>query len=834
MRKKFRKITAALLIIVMIVLMIPFSVICASAITQSEFDNRLNNLRNQYPNYSTWYDSFDGGTQCFGFARLVAYNVFGSHVRDWEVSYSIDGVKAGDVLQYGNTSGSGHTVFVTSVSGDTITFVDCNGNGNYSGGTKVRTCGIKWDNTINKWGNMYGRIGFSYRHVSPAIEPDKPVIHHWYDNYSPEYLGEWFLGRIEHPTTGMSLSSANENVKGAQTNDNMEQMWWFVRNSDGSYRIQNLVDEKYIHVWGSADDNNTNVISYGDYTGESNQNFFIYKINEHYCIRPSYSEKLWSIKEWGDYNVTIWDKVDTSTSEWFNIIRVTADRRMPQDLGSDFYAKIKHRSSDVYLTNQNNGIFGHEMTGAQNQIWHFKRQSNGSYSIQSVWDDSYVQVQDALDINDTRLISQSNFTKANHQCFFIYVMDSGGYCFKPLYSDKVWSILEWDDYFMSIRDKVEDATPQTFDIISTKAPNYWYNDFSPEYLGEWFLGRIEHPTSGMSLSSVNENVQGVKTNGSMEQMWWFVRNSDGSYRIQNLVDEKYIHIWGSSDINDTNVITFGNYTGERNQNFFIYKINDHYLIRPSCSDKLWSIKEWGDYNVTIWDKVDISTSEWFNIIRVTADRRMPQDLGSDFYAKIKQRSSDVYLTNQNNGIFGHEMTGAQNQIWHFVRQSNLSYSVQSVCDESYIQVQNALDVNDTRLVSQSSFTEANHQRFFIYVMDNGGYCFKPLYSDKVWSMKEWDDYYMSIWDKVEDASPQTFDIIPIEYSKPLIGDTNLDGIINVRDVTAIQRHLADLETFTEEQLAVSDTNGDGNVDIADATHLQMYLAEFDVLLGKQQ
>ena len=66
-----------------------------------------------------------------------------------------------------------------------------------------------------------------------------------------------------------------------------------------------------------------------------------------------------------------------------------------------------------------------------------------------------------------------------------------------------------------------------------------------------------------------------------------------------------------------------------------------------------------------------------------------------------------------------------------------------------------------------------------------------------------------------------------------IGDTNLDGKVNVRDVTAIQRHVAELETFNEEQLAVTDTNGDGEINISDATHLQMYLAEYDVVLGKQ-
>ena len=66
-----------------------------------------------------------------------------------------------------------------------------------------------------------------------------------------------------------------------------------------------------------------------------------------------------------------------------------------------------------------------------------------------------------------------------------------------------------------------------------------------------------------------------------------------------------------------------------------------------------------------------------------------------------------------------------------------------------------------------------------------------------------------------------------------IGDTNGDGIVNIRDVTAIQRHVADLEILTGTAFSVADTNGDGTVSIDDATHLQMYLAEYGVALGKQ-
>lgn len=77
----------------------------------------------------------------------------------------------------------------------------------------------------------------------------------------------------------------------------------------------------------------------------------------------------------------------------------------------------------------------------------------------------------------------------------------------------------------------------------------------------------------------------------------------------------------------------------------------------------------------------------------------------------------------------------------------------------------------------------------------------------------------------------TFISLDIEYS---VGDTNLDGIITISDVTAIQRHLVEFEPIPDELLKLADTNGDGEINIIDATHLQMYLAEYDgIVLGKQ-
>ena len=57
------------------------------------------------------------------------------------------------------------------------------------------------------------------------------------------------------------------------------------------------------------------------------------------------------------------------------------------------------------------------------------------------------------------------------------------------------------------------------------------------------------------------------------------------------------------------------------------------------------------------------------------------------------------------------------------------------------------------------------------------------------------------------------------------GDANLDGIVSIGDVTAVQRWLVELQTFSDEQIALADANGDGEINISDATYLQMVLAQ---------
>ena len=61
------------------------------------------------------------------------------------------------------------------------------------------------------------------------------------------------------------------------------------------------------------------------------------------------------------------------------------------------------------------------------------------------------------------------------------------------------------------------------------------------------------------------------------------------------------------------------------------------------------------------------------------------------------------------------------------------------------------------------------------------------------------------------------------------GDANGDGIINIRDVTAIARHAAEYQNV--KYFAAADVDGNGKVEIADATLIQRYLAELPCFTG---
>lgn len=94
--------------------------------------------------------------QCMGFAEKLAYDFTGFNPRNnangWQTHTSVsalDTIKPGDIVRYKT-----HSIFVTAVNGDTVTYADCNSDGH---------CIIKWGRTVSK-----ATLAASFVHVRSA------------------------------------------------------------------------------------------------------------------------------------------------------------------------------------------------------------------------------------------------------------------------------------------------------------------------------------------------------------------------------------------------------------------------------------------------------------------------------------------------------------------------------------------------------------------------------------------------------------------------------------------------------------------------------------------
>lgn len=103
--------------------------------------------------------------QCMGYAEKLGYDFTGYNPRNnangwytYTSTSALDSLKAGDIVRYKN---NGHSIFVTAVNGDTVTYTDCNGESSY-------LCRIRWGATISK-----STLKSSFTHVRSApYSPD--------------------------------------------------------------------------------------------------------------------------------------------------------------------------------------------------------------------------------------------------------------------------------------------------------------------------------------------------------------------------------------------------------------------------------------------------------------------------------------------------------------------------------------------------------------------------------------------------------------------------------------------------------------------------------------
>ncbi len=97
----------------------------------------------------------------------------------------------------------------------------------------------------------------------------------------------------------------------------------------------------------------------------------------------------------------------------------------------------------------------------------------------------------------------------------------------------------------------------------------------------------------------------------------------------------------------------------------------------------------------------------------------------------------------------------------------------------------------------------------------GFYAFNPDYLSVIYGFEGSDAEYYANRNNIK------FEVTGV---RALLGDVNIDGVVDVNDVTLIQKMITESITFTAEQTDLADVNYDGEISINDTTEVQKYLS----------
>lgn len=125
--------------------------------------NGYNTSTCNHPTFSYHYG-------CWGYADQLGYLYAGSNPNNWAKKTNTDALnylKTGDIIRFTTSRGGEHSVFVTGVSGNNITFSDCNWP-EYINSSWIGTCKIRWNVTKDK--SYFEKL--KYIEICPTSDPN--------------------------------------------------------------------------------------------------------------------------------------------------------------------------------------------------------------------------------------------------------------------------------------------------------------------------------------------------------------------------------------------------------------------------------------------------------------------------------------------------------------------------------------------------------------------------------------------------------------------------------------------------------------------------------------
>lgn len=346
-----------------------------------------------------------------------------------------------------------------------------------------------------------------------------------------------------------------------------------------------------------------------------------------------------------------------------------------------FSARIQNIGTGCYITNKDRKIVGAPESGYNDQIWFFNKCSDGSYTIMSQLDGLMMDDEWDSDVPAGADIRAWSATGQDKQRFNIYYMDDAFYIRPANTKTLVVDMGAGEPYNVACYNLSRNAGQQKyrFDMVGM-------GDYIPYGLGDEFYAQLRCQGTNLYVTNQSGNVAGAAATADDSQIWKFMRQSNGAYVIQNTLDGSYIDVENSNDANKTNFLSYNEYTGNRNQQFYFYEMDNAFYIKPLISNtRVMDMQSTAPYNVALWDKGNDWGPQKFDVIKVShSDDNMSKPVETSYFKGHKYELYNESMTWESAKLFcekkgGHLVTISdekENEFVNGMRCRNLSTDYQ--------------------------------------------------------------------------------------------------------------------------------------------------------------
>ena len=351
------------------------------------------------------------------------------------------------------------------------------------------------------------------------------------------------------------------------------------------------------------------------------------------------------------------------------------------NFGDKFSARIQNIGTGCYITNKDSKIVGTPESGYNNQIWFFNKYSDGSYTIMSQLDGLMMDVSYIDDPPAGADVHAWESTGKWNQRFNIYYLDDAFYIRPANTKTLVVDMGAGEPYNVACYNLSRNAGQQKyrFDMVGM-------GDYIPYGLGDEFYAQLRCQGTNLYVTNQSGNVAGTAATADDSQIWKFMRQSNGAYVIQNTLDDSYIDVENSNDANKTNFLSYNEYTGNRNQQFYFYEMDNAFYIKPLISNtRVMDMQSTAPYNVALWDKGNDWGPQKFDVIKVShSDDNMSKPVETSYFKGHKYELYNESMTWESAKLFcekkgGHLVTISdekENEFVNGMRCRNLSTDYQ--------------------------------------------------------------------------------------------------------------------------------------------------------------